>query len=875
MAQENDNEDVEKDKFSRRDFLHNSLAVATGALLQSGLSNTSAVDISNLQGVEGRAKTLIAEEIRSNGDDGLTLTSATSKPNSNIDFKTGGTKPKNIRMRITRAGRVGIGTDKPSEKFHVLGTIKIDDGTNYGLIGNDTPPDDETSFAVRSYGLSAAEPIKLQQQIGPHSHDRLTVDPQGNIGIGTTAPRAKLDVTGNIRVDDGSGKPGINRVWTTQKVYNVLDYGAVSDYLWREDASVGIQAAIDAASSNDDGGIVYIPPGGYRIDKSIILKKKIQLVGAGVSSWLNGSNCRDDDGRQVAVITTEKVDTHGSNDPGVWTLKAERISVKDLAIQNYDIDNQVSTGISLRGAMVCVIENVCVRNFRTGIQIAGWANYIVNCWTDNCYTGIDLSWPAELAGTPENATNAVNVIGGHVGAYSKNDQKDAPLVPPNSSVLNGSWDGTRVTIGTNSDHRLQYGAAATISGCSNTTFNGDYRDVVVKSATEFTAIPDLSPDSGIVSGTWDGSRVTLVTLSRIRLQNGTEVRISGCSNTSYNGKYRDVVVKSANEFSAIPDGFKPNGSVNPSSVNNGVVIASNIVMPTGSANNGTVTGRIIGVFINGLQNSLFGTTIERGPFKKEELDSATAYETVGVYIRNCNIWGWYSPTLINGCYFEYWKHTFALDGNPEASIIGCVYHYWHGEPVKSYGIAGEKNIVFLGNAYGSEGNPDGKGFQHNWFAGKLGIGQAKPTAIGVGTDAKLHIQAPWSDWIFLGQEQNGNQTGGYHIANPLGGTDQPEGDISRNRLEFAYKTASGEDKWGQLVLHGPSGNVGINTTAPETRLDVRGTATCDHIKLREMHQNDFKDQKPAPGTIIWNGTNLYVWDGYGFRRLSHSGYENP
>ena len=47
------------------------------------------------------------------------------------------------------------------------------------------------------------------------------------IGIGTITPDERLQVNGNIRVDDGSGVPGENRVWATEKVFNVLDYGAV------------------------------------------------------------------------------------------------------------------------------------------------------------------------------------------------------------------------------------------------------------------------------------------------------------------------------------------------------------------------------------------------------------------------------------------------------------------------------------------------------------------------------------------------------------------------------------------------------------------------------------------------------------------------
>lgn len=376
-----DDQDMEREKVSRRDFIQNSVVAMTGGLLYTGLSKTASTDVTLVQEDQGRRKILLADEVQANGSygikltslsrdqtanldlrtggssakhirlritkdgyvgigttkpgsrvidqqrpildvvgytslnglrvgldgfndilsdnpGGMTMTCVSDKPTAKMDFKTGGNRVDNIRLRITKdgnvgigttepseklhvqsgnvklvdgtviiknwwadwiflrqgregdggqsgfhihnpkanpdqpdnidnrfeigyrtsggedrwgqfvihgpSGRIGIGTTEPSEKLHVRGTIKIDDGTNYGLVGNDTPPGGKTSFAVRSYGLKEFEPLKLQQQKGPHSYDRLTITEKGNVAIGQTwaDEDAALQVKGTIKAYD-------------------------------------------------------------------------------------------------------------------------------------------------------------------------------------------------------------------------------------------------------------------------------------------------------------------------------------------------------------------------------------------------------------------------------------------------------------------------------------------------------------------------------------------------------------------------------------------------------------------------------------------------------------------------------------------------
>jgi hypothetical protein len=92
----------------------------------------------------------------------------------------------------------------------------------------------------------------------------------------------------------------------------------------------------------------------------------------------------------------------------------------------------------------------------------------------------------------------------------------------------------------------------------------------------------------------------------------------------------------------------------------------------------------------------------------------------------------------------------------------------------------------------------------------------------VNVDGTVFIARPWSDWMFLRQTRDVDGSGGFHVHNPWGNSGQPQGAADRNRLEIGYRTSGGQDIWGQLVIHGPSGRVGIGTVNPQEKFVVAG-----------------------------------------------------
>ena len=106
-------------------------------------------------------------------------------------------------MTFDGAGNVGIGTSTPDHKLHVV------DGNNYALLG-DTQSNstmslrmaDSSTYPVEIQAYSSELRFNTASSSGATPTVKMTVKPDGNVGIGTTAPATLLDLrkttAGNI-----------------------------------------------------------------------------------------------------------------------------------------------------------------------------------------------------------------------------------------------------------------------------------------------------------------------------------------------------------------------------------------------------------------------------------------------------------------------------------------------------------------------------------------------------------------------------------------------------------------------------------------------------------------------------------------------------
>jgi hypothetical protein len=140
-------------------------------------------------------------------DQGLFITT-TGTGNDFYAIKVGTGTSTDV-FAVTNAGRVGIGTTSPSEKLHIKSGIVYIDGEGSGLIIDSS--DKRVGFmkySGREAGIwrSGSQDFEIGRVTAgtlqnPVSYSiDLYVANDGNVGIGTTSPNAKLEVNGNIYI---------------------------------------------------------------------------------------------------------------------------------------------------------------------------------------------------------------------------------------------------------------------------------------------------------------------------------------------------------------------------------------------------------------------------------------------------------------------------------------------------------------------------------------------------------------------------------------------------------------------------------------------------------------------------------------------------
>ena len=162
-------------------------------------------------------------------------------------------------MVILDSGNVGIGTTSPSQKLQVSGNSLV---TGTQFIGDTFTKIQQAGGNLLLTNQSSSGAIRFLT----NSTERVRIDSSGNVGIGTTSPSQKLEVTGgNVKADEylyNATDRTSSKNWKFLAAVNAGTYRELGS--WRAtEGNVVLRITVQSKTSGNSGTAVYMFQGGF------------------------------------------------------------------------------------------------------------------------------------------------------------------------------------------------------------------------------------------------------------------------------------------------------------------------------------------------------------------------------------------------------------------------------------------------------------------------------------------------------------------------------------------------------------------------------------------------------------------------------------